>query len=114
MPLFKRVQCLKRSVSDTTDYSAPIDLEKFESFCSNKENEDLQEKVLYIVHMNHFNHELVDQETSSSWLRSLSISPKVAGNLMALEDRTLYQNLIKTKLSCCPGCKKARTSVDYL
>ena len=33
---------------------------------------------------------------------------------MALQDRALYQNLIKTKLSCCPICKKARSSVDHL
>ena len=55
-------------VSDTTDYIVPIDLEKLESFCVNKENETLQEKVLYKIHMNHFNHEAVDQEIFSSWL----------------------------------------------
>ena len=64
--LFKRVQCLKRMMSDTTDYTVSIDLEKFESFCANKENEALQEKVLYKIHMKHFNHETVDQETSLS------------------------------------------------
>ena len=64
--LFKQVQCLKRMVLDTTNYLVLIDLEKLESFCVNKENEALQEKILYKVHMNHFNNATVDQDTSSS------------------------------------------------
>ena len=42
------------------------------------------------------------------------VSPNVVGNPMALQDRALYQNLIKTKLSCCLACKKAHTSADHL
>ena len=33
---------------------------------------------------------------------------------MALQDWTLYQNLIKTKLSYCSAYKKVRTGVDHL
>ena len=87
-------------MSDETDYHVLIDLKKFESFGTNKEHEVLQEKNLYRIHMNHFNYEAVDQTTSSSWLRSLDISPKETGNFMALEDRTPCQSLIKIKLSC--------------
>ena len=89
-------------------------MQALEVFNAHTDNEKLQSKVLYHVHMNNFALEAVDQETSSSWLRKVDASLKVVGNLMALQDRALYQNLIKTKLSCCPACKKARTSVDHL
>ena len=107
-PLFKRIAVIKRMLGDQTGYETAVDLQ------ARKDNEEVQSKVLYRVHMNNFAIEAVDQETSSSWLRKVDASPKVVGNLMALQDRALYQNLIKTKLSRCPACKKARTSVDHL
>ena len=64
--LFKRVQSFKRMMLDEMDYTVPIDLEKLESCTVNKEHETLKERVLYKIDINHFNHEVVDQETSSS------------------------------------------------
>ena len=113
-PLFKPIVVIKRMLGDQTGYETAVDLQALEAFNARKDSEEVQSKVLYRVHMNDFDLETVDQETSSSWLRKVDASPKIIGNLMALQDRALYQNLIKTKLSCCPACKKARTSIDHL
>ena len=113
-PLFKRIVVIKRMLGDQTGYETAVDLQALKAFNARKDNEEVQSKVLYRVHMNNFALETVGQETSSSWLRKVDASPKVVGNLMALQDRALHLNLIKTKLSCCPACKKARTSVDHL
>ena len=101
-------------LEDQTGYEIAVDLQALEAFNACKNNEEVQSKVLYRVHMNNFALEAVDQETSSSWLRKVDASSKVVGQLTALQDRALYQNLIKIKLGCCPVCKKARTGIDHL
>ena len=83
-PLFKRIAVIKRMLGDQTDYDTAVDLQALEAFNARKDNEEVQSKVLYRVHMNNFALETVDQETSSSWLRKVNASPKVVGNLMAL------------------------------
>ena len=90
-------------ITDETNYTIPINLQKLGSFGANKEHEALQEKVLYRVHMNHFNREAVDQETSLLWLHFFDVSSKRADSVVVLQDQAFYQNLIKTKLSCCLG-----------
>ena len=55
-------------LGDQTGYETAIDLQAFEAFDARKNNEEVQSKVLYRVHMNNFALEAVDQETSSSWL----------------------------------------------
>ena len=95
-PLFKRISVIKRMLGDQTGYETAVDLQALEGFNARKDNEEVQSKVLYRVHMNNFALETVDQETSSSWLRKVDASPKVVGNLMALQDKALYQNLIKS------------------
>ena len=102
-------------LGDQTGYETAVDdSNTLESFNTHKDNEEVQSKVLYCVYMNNFALEAVDQEKSSSWLRKVDASPKVVANLMALQDRALHQNLIKTKLSCCPTCKKTCISADHL
>ena len=113
-PLFKCIAVLKRMLGNQTGYEIAIDIQALEPFVVRVDDNEFQKKMLYRVHINNFALEAVDQETSSSWLRKVDESPKVVGNLMGLQDRTLYKNLVLIKLSCCPACKKARTSVDHL
>ena len=88
-PLFKRITVIKRMLGDQTGYETAVDLQALEAFNARNDNEEVQSKVLYRVHMNNFALEAVDQETSSSWFRKVDASPKVAGNLMALQKRAL-------------------------
>ena len=85
-PIFKRIAVIKRMLGDQTGYKTAVNLQALEVFNARKDNEEVQSKMLYRVHMNNFALEAVDQETSSSWLRKVDALPKVVGNLMALQD----------------------------
>ena len=65
-PLFKRIAVIKRMLRDQTGYETAVDLQVLEAFNARKDNEEIQSKVIYRVHMNNFALEAVDQETSSS------------------------------------------------
>ena len=55
-------------------------------------------------------------KASTSWLRNADISPKVAGNLVALQDRTIFMNIMRNNKETrnCHLCKNKKTSVDHL
>ena len=65
-PLFKRITIIKGIIGDQTDYETTINFKTLKAFNARKDNEEVQSKVLYRVHMNNFALEAVDQETSSS------------------------------------------------
>ena len=65
-PLFKRIVVIKRMLGYQTGYETAVDLQAFEAFNARKDNEEVQSKVLYRVHMNNLALETVDQKTSSS------------------------------------------------
>ena len=112
--LFKRIGVIKQILGDQTGYETAVDLQALEAFNTHKDNEEVQSKVLYCVYMNSFALEAVDQEISYSSSAKLISPQKVVGNLMVVQDRALYKSLIKTRLSCCPTCKKTCISVDHL
>ena len=55
-------------LKDQTDYENAVDLDSLETFNVHKDNEELQSKVFYRVHINNIHLKTVDQKTHFSWL----------------------------------------------
>ena len=80
---------MKEQMGETADYSEPILLDSLSQYEEQEEANWLKDRKLLKVHIDNFSNELVDQEVSSSWIGKVDFSPKVVGNLMALQDRAL-------------------------
>ena len=53
-PFFKRIAVIKRMLGDQTGYETAVDLQALEAFNARKDNEEVQSKALYHVHINNF------------------------------------------------------------
>ena len=108
----------KRIVSKYTlvENNDGICLDEFKKNYSDIRENNTMEKKLHSVYFKGLEKACVDSKTSTHWLEKCETSPKVVSNLVALQDRTIFLNLMRNKegTKVCPICQDRKVSIDHL
>ena len=93
-----------------------FELEKIKKNYENKIENNIKEKKLHSIYFNSLNRNGIDRKTSCCWLNKSNTSPKVVSNLVALQDRTIFNNILRDDkgYKMCFYCKKKKISIDHL
>ena len=84
--------------------------------CNKKEKENIEKKkVLHSKFKETINKKYIDKKTSVKWIAKLHTSQRVLANLLALQDRSIYQNIfVKSEKKMCPFCKIKKVSIEHV